>query len=413
MKDVLFLSNGHGEDDIAAKVVDALCKRGGTPGMIDAWAMVGDGAAYRARGLSLVGSGNQLPSNGFATLDWRLMLRDLRAGWLSTYWRQMRAAVGLAARYRLLVAVGDIVPIAAAALAKSPFVFIGAAKSAYYYDRYYDYNGLERLLLRKFCLNVYPRDDLTAIELRKARVPCRYVGNPMMDALDGVGESFGIETGTRKIAMLAGSRSDAETNILDLLNAAGAAARRADRRLAFVFPAHSGLDTGAVVARLPGDPRLQGWSTTFAEPGRADGVVARLAGPLGAEAIIAKRRFADALRGAAAAVGMAGTANEQAIGLGVPLIAVPSAGAQGERYVRMKMKYFGASAISTPRRDDAIAAALMEVLDNAQLRARMIAAGHERMGDPGASVAIARDIEAFLKSGIPPRLGGVGAGRVA
>ena len=56
----------------------------------------------------------------------------------------------------------------------------------------------------------------------------------------------------------------------------------------------------------------------------------RLVAGSGAEAIMAKGALADAARLALAAVGMAGTANEQAVGLGVPLIAVPTRGPMGE-----------------------------------------------------------------------------------
>src|SRR5690606_31672793 len=95
------------------------------------------------------------------------------------------------------------------------------------------------------------------------------------------------------------------------------------------------------------DPLLRGVSTKIT--GADDGVVLRLRLPGGAEAIIAKNRFADVLRLSDVVVGMAGTANEQAIGLGIPLVTAPSRGVQGERFVRMKMQFFGESAVAVPR----------------------------------------------------------------
>src|SRR5690606_13173982 len=122
------------------------------------------------------------------------------------------------------------------------------------------------------------------------------------------------------------------------------------------------------------------------------GVVMRLDHPAGMQALVTKGRFADVLRLSSLVVGMAGTANEQAIGLGIPLVAVPAAGIQGERYVRMKMEYFGGSALYAPRDPDAIAGALAQLLADPGRCARMAAAGRERMGEPGASDAIAAAI---------------------
>jgi uncharacterized protein (TIGR03492 family) len=118
----------------------------------------------------------------------------------------------------------------------------------------------------------------------------------------------------------------------------------------------------------------------------------RLEHPAGMQVLVAKGRFADVLRLSRVVVGMAGTANEQAIGLGIPLVAVPSSGVQGERYVRMKMAYFGEAAVRAPRDPDAIASAVAGLLEDPGRCARMAAAGRERMGLPGASDAIAAAI---------------------
>jgi uncharacterized protein (TIGR03492 family) len=388
MKDLLFASNGHGEDVIAGRVLDRLRAR--RPQLsVEAWPMVGEGAAYTERGIATVGARNRLPSAGFATLDPALMARDLKAGWIGTYWRQAADARRMRGRYRMIVAVGDIVPIGAGVLARTPFVFIGCAKSAYYGPRH-GYTGLEKRLLRRHCVEAYPRDALTAAELARAGVACRYLGNPMMDGLEGAGDRLGIGGGETVIGLLAGTRADAETNMLDLIAAAGAAPRHIPdpARLRFVFAARPEFDPQAFAA----DRRLAGWRVAFAGARDGEGVVMRLEHPAGMRALVAKGRFADVLRLSRVVVGMAGTANEQAIGLGIPLVAVPSSGVQGERYVRMKMEYFGEAAVLAPREPDAIASAVAGLLADPARCARMAAAGRERMGQPGASDAIAAAI---------------------
>jgi uncharacterized protein (TIGR03492 family) len=387
MKDLLFVSNGHGED----VVLD--CIRAVRPELaIDAWPMVGEGSTYEARGVEIVGTRNLLPSAGFATLDRGLMIRDLKAGWIGTHWNQFKDARALRGRYRMLVAVGDIIPISAGILSRTPFMFIGCAKSSYYHPKH-GYMPIEKWLLRRYCMRTFPRDFLTTKELDRAGVPNLYLGNPMMDGLEGTGDRLGIPQDSVVVGMMAGTRADAEGNLLDLLAAAGRVHRYHPEpaRIRFVFAARSQLDPREVITAIIADPRLSEWNVTELS-NQAEGVVVRLAGPAGMEAVIAKGRFADILHMSDVVVGMAGTANEQAIGLGIPLVTAPSSGVQGEQYVRMKMEFFGEAAVAVRRDPDEIARAVVEILGDPERRARMAAAGRARMGEPGASRAIAEEI---------------------
>jgi uncharacterized protein (TIGR03492 family) len=387
MRDLLFLSNGHGEDTIAGRILDeVVAQRQGLS--IDAWPMVGHGAAYRARSVPTLGSPNLLPSSGFATMEWRLMKADLKAGWIATHWNQYRYARQLPGRYRMLVAVGDIIPLVASVLSRTPFAFIGCAKS-YYYNEKYGYTGFEKRLLRRHARAVYPRDSLTAGRLVADGLPVRDLGNPMMDGLEGTGDRLGVPEGATVVGMMAGTREDAEVNFIDLLPAAAAIAARHPEpsRLRIVFALRDAFDAAAMARRIATEQGLEATAK-----GAGDGVVLRAGLPGGAEVLGAKGRFADVLRLSSVVVGMAGTANEQAVGLGIPLVAVPARGIQGRNFVDMKMQYFGESAIAADREPEAIARAVLDILADPARAARMGAAGRERMGGPGASRAIAADI---------------------
>ena len=386
MKDLLFVSNGHGEDVVACKVLD--CIRAERADLaIEAWPMVGEGTAYEARGIPTIGARNLLPSAGFATLDLDLMIRDLKAGWIGTYWRQLIDALRLRGRYRMLVAIGDIVPLAAGTLSRAPFMFIGCAKSSYYGPAH-GYTRLEKWLMRRHCTHTFPRDRLTVAELDRARIPSTYLGNPMMDGLEGTGDRLGVPEDAIVVGMLAGTRADAEANLLDLLAAAGRIRHHQPepQRVRIVFAARSDLDPREVMTMIVADPRLSEWNILELS-NHADDVVLRLAGPGRMEALIAKGRFADVLRMSDVVVGMAGTANEQAIGLGIPLVTAPSAGVQGERYVKMKMEFFGDSAVAVPRDPDAIARAVADILRDPERRARMAASAWASRARAGRSPA--------------------------
>ncbi|MCB1453294.1 MAG: lipid-A-disaccharide synthase-related protein [Rhizobiaceae bacterium] len=397
MIDLGIFSNGHGEDTIACKVLDEL--RAQRPSLsVEVWPMVGEGTVYQSRGEQMVGARNLLPSAGFATISPKLMMDDLLAGWVQTHWRQYTAARALRGRYRMVLAVGDIIPIVAAVAARAPFMFIGCAKS-YYYNPGHAYAAADKHLLRKYCALTFPRDRKTVAELEAGGIETLYLGNPMMDGLEPSGTDLGIGADEVIIGMLAGTRADADGNMLDLIEAAGRAHAHFDRpeRTRFVFAARSGLDAAQIVARVGADGRFGNWRVIAVTEGEgASGVVLRLGDPHGVEVIVAKDAFADVLHASSLVIGMAGTANEQAIGLGIPLITVPSAGVQGDNYVKMKSVYFGDAALNVPREANGIAAAAANLLADPQRRDLMAAAGRERMGEPGASRAIAQSILAGL-----------------
>jgi uncharacterized protein (TIGR03492 family) len=342
-----------------------------------------------------------LPSAGFGGIDYRLLLKDLRNGLIGNHWRQLRMTRRLRKRFDLILAVGDIVPLLAATLIGSPFAFIGCAKSAYSGSRS-AYSWSERWMLRGKCLALYPRDELTARHLAAQGMAVRYLGNPMMDHLEGSGDLHDLPQGQLVIAMLPGSRDDAEDNALDLVRIALDLTQQANRTYAFVMPVHASFDFGKLCSLIESELhgrieiRQLGSSRVMIAPGPENRPTTLL---------IATDMFGAALRRAAAVVGMAGTANEQAIGLGVPLIVVPGRQVQGEKYVRMKMKYFGPAAVLAPCRADRIGAALERILTEPQVRAEMIRAGQVRMGAPGASASIAADLFGLLGMNACGRVG--------
>lgn len=386
---VLFVSNGHGEDAIACRIIDHVRRAAGARITVEAWPMVGPGDAYRANGLPIVGSSNMLPSEGFATLSLALLARDLRAGWIDTHVRQWRAAVELRDRYDLAVAIGDVVPMVAARLARLPFLFVGCAKSAYYGPGW-GYSRLERFLLRRGSVGCFPRDRLTVTELAQAGTACSYVGNPMMDGLESSGKALDVGSGARVIACLPGSRGDSESNAASILRlvALEAAEWHAGDSVEFVFALPRRFQRDRMIEETR---RVAGATWDFSAGGvDDDDWFAQLGASIRARFV--RHRFADVLHSATAAIGLAGTANEQAIGLGVPVVTFATGGSQGHAYLRMKMRYFGESVIEVDSDPRELRVALERMMNDAALRESMVTAGRERMGAPGASKAIARHL---------------------
>jgi uncharacterized protein (TIGR03492 family) len=399
MASLLVLSNGCGEDTIAGRIIDRLRESHIPDAAIHAWPMVGDGDALRTRGLTLVGISNRLPSAGFATLSARWMWRDLRAGWLAVHAAQIRAARAMRHRYAAALVVGDVVPMAAAVLADLPFVFVGCAKSAYY-GRKYAYSRLELRWLRRHARHVFPRDGLTARSLTGQGIPARDAGNPMMDDLAPEGPIPGVADDGLVLGALPGSRWDAADNVSTLMTVAEV--------LAGLVPSPRTTHVVCAVARAPKPEEAQRWQTTAHSAGwEADRTREYSSLPEaawcwrhhgGLRFHVVSGRFAAVLHRARVVIGLAGTANEQAVGLGKPLVTFPTTGVFDDAYLRMKMRFFGESALAVPRDPAQVGRAVVTILADPALAARMGAAGQARMGSPGASAAIAAAVIDSLPS---------------
>jgi len=103
--------------------------------------------------------------------------------------------------------------------------------------------------------------------------------------------------------------------------------------------------------------------------------------------------FGDLVRKADVVIGQAGTAVEQAAGLGKPVITFPGRGSQVPlRFLRGQQQMLGEAIMIVERHPDRVAEAVLKVLTDRNLKERMAAAGRQRMGPPGALRIIAHRI---------------------
>jgi uncharacterized protein (TIGR03492 family) len=132
----------------------------------------------------------------------------------------------------------------------------------------------------------------------------------------------------------------------------------------------------------------------------ADGVVA-----LGDARVHFTTAFADALLRASVVVGLAGTANEQAAGLGRPVVTFPGPGAQfGPAFLAMQHRLLGDAVMPTRTWQEA-AEAVLRLLGDGDERARRGAIGRARMGPPGGTQRIAAALLEMLRETAAPQTG--------
>ncbi|MFS8573407.1 MAG: hypothetical protein LOD85_10380, partial [Clostridia bacterium] len=126
---LLFLSNGHGEDLIAAMIASRLVEI--EPKVrVEAYPLVGEGGTYRRMGFPVTGVQRAMPTGGFILKRPANLWKDLRAGLLSLTRSQIADLKRQRDRFDGVVAVGDVYPLLLAGrYLKKPTVFVATAKS--------------------------------------------------------------------------------------------------------------------------------------------------------------------------------------------------------------------------------------------------------------------------------------------
>ncbi|MCD6406830.1 lipid-A-disaccharide synthase, partial [Candidatus Aerophobetes bacterium] len=115
---------------------------------------------------------------------------------------------------------------------------------------------------------------------------------------------------------------------------------------------------------------------------------------------VVRGRFGDVVNLSKVIIGTAGMANEQAVGLGKPVVAFPGKGPQiTEKFLRIQRKLLGGCVFIVKRDSEAIAEKVFSLLQDFELLKKVARIGKERMGEPGAAERIARLIGERLTGG--------------
>lgn len=375
---VLIVSNGHGEDLLGVLFATALQRQDNSL-HVDAFPVVGDGGAYRGADIGVVGIQKAMPSGGFLRQGIKPLLADIRAGFIQLTRRQIRWLRQHSDAYTWVVAMGDIYPLwLCGRYVKRPFVFFPTAKSDYIRP----HNKLEISWMKRWPLAVFTRDQITAESLQHHGIQATYHGNMMMDALQKSEKP--LPGDGRFIAILPGSREEAYNNAKLLLQAV----QRLSPSYSYAVALAGELDA----YRFGQKVRYGGWTWQAADEDSKQEI--GLQGTLHWQertVFLYKGRFADILHKADAVLGMAGTANEQAVGLGKPVITCAGEGPQfTAAFVTAQRKLLGESVLVTQSAPDALAEGVQRVFRDPELYERMAAVGTERMGETGAANRLAR-----------------------
>ncbi|MCP9772977.1 lipid-A-disaccharide synthase-related protein [Synechococcus sp. Tobar12-5m-g] len=404
---LLVLSNGHGEDLIALRVIRALRLR--QPRLaVAVLPLVGEGLGFceaETNGeLERIGPRRELPSGGFSNQSLTGLLGDLSAGLPLISWQQLRIVRRWGRRGLPVLAIGDLLPLLLAWASGAPYGFIGTPKSDYTWrsgpgrdrvaDGYHRCKGSEwdpwewLLMRQRRCRLVAVRDALTARGLRRHGVRALAPGNPMMDGLDALPLPAALAH-RRRLVLLCGSRMpEALTNLRRLLEALHTLRPRGEP-LVVLCPTGSRPTAGQL------EPLLRAKHFTPATP--PEGCGATSAWQRGSLSLLigngAFRRWA-----AWGEVGLAtaGTATEQLVGLGIPALSLPGPGPQFKAgFARRQSRLLGGAVRVCPA-PEALAAALGDLLANRSECGALARIGRRRMGAAGGSERLAALLEKDL-----------------
>ena len=398
-KPVLLLSNGHGEDLSGARIAQALMARGVA---VEALPLVGHGRPYRQAGVPVVGRTQECSTGGLGYTSLRSQLREIREGQWTYLLARLLGLRRQRRRYGLVVAVGDVLPVIGAWWSRLPAVVYLVAYSSHYEGRLRLPWPCGWLLRCQRLKRIWSRDALTAADLsRQLGREVAFMGNPFMDGLERAQAHEQQEASTgQTLALLPGSRlPEAQHNLGLMLEVLAQLPEdlQQSSRLRLRAALISGLTAGEIAALAgPG-----GWQLDPTER-----VLQR--GPLQLE--LGWGQFEAILRSADLVLASAGTASEQAVGLGKPVVQVCGKGPQfTPSFAEAQRRLLGpgvscamghaASPASWKATAELIAAQLARLADPEQgprWQQHLAALGNERIGAGGGSEPMAAAIMELL-----------------
>ncbi|MEQ8224329.1 MAG: lipid-A-disaccharide synthase-related protein [Candidatus Eremiobacterota bacterium] len=377
---ILFISNGYGEDSVAALLIEELRKRKVVN--IKVLPLVGIGEIFDFPDVEILGPRVNLPSGGLINNNLSALIKDIKAGLLTLTLKQID--ILRKSSFDLIICVGDRYPVILAGLfTSSPLIFVAIAQSVYGSG----YSLFEKLLMKGRVNMVFPRDAETDMALNKWGISSRFLGNPMMDTFPVLPCNIDIPASAGVITILPGSRSEIWYNTKISLSVC----RRIyslNRDIIFLMA----LSQRVLLEEFYAYISKEGWNVS------EDKDVTHLVHSDGTEVKMSQKYFGYMINRADAVLGQGGTANEQAAGLGKPVVTFWSPERQVRpSFMKHQKSLLGDSLIIVSPEPEIIAEKLLELLKNPVKAHELGQIGSARMGGRGGGNKIVDYIIEFAE----------------
>ncbi len=398
-KDVLVLSNGHGEDLIALRILEALHLK--EPDLnLEVLPLVGEGKAFDSAVLEnwliKIGPSLRLPSGGFSNQSLKGLFADIFAGLFYFAFKHWRYARKQALKGKVILAVGDCLPLFFAWSSGGLYAFVGTPKSDYTWttfskyslsDNYHRIKGSEWdpwewvMMSSSRCKFVGVRDKLTARGLQRKSINACAPGNPMMDGFIRMDCPDNLKR-FRRLLLLCGSRMpEAIKNFRRLMIAA------------LQIKSQTPL---VILVAIGSEPTLSDIEQVLKELGFSPEIA--MENHLAANScwrnssfivFIGIGKFAEWATFAEIGLANAGTATEQLVGLGIPCVSLPGEGPQFKKSFAIRQSRLLGGSVIPCENPIYLAQYVESLLSNESLRKQLSYKGIKRMGNRGGSAALA------------------------
>ena len=403
---LLVISNGHGEDLIALRVLEALHQL--FPDIqAEVMPLVGKGNCFNkaivAGWLKKIGPTSIMPSGGFSNQSLSALIDDISSGLIYKTLKQWWFLRNQSRRNKSILAIGDLFPLFLAWSSGSNFAFVGTPKSDYawksspgwfFSDFYHQIKGSEWdpwewwLMKSRNCAFVAMRDKLTARGLKKRGINAFSPGNPMMDNFQKNSVPLFLKT-YRRVLLLCGSRNrEALNNFTELLKATDLIKHK---------------ESIAILVATGKEPRINDLEISLVKLGYKEMSLDNKNFEAGScfykgskFVFLGPNKFHSWAPWAEIGLANAGTATEQLVGLGIPALSLPGKGPQfKEKFAQRQSRLLGGAVISC-QSPEILSQRLDFLLRERSFCKHLGNIGKSRMGPAGGGKNIALLINKFL-----------------
>ncbi len=369
-RDLYIFVNGHGENEIALSIIKRLKSY-----EVSAFPFVGDGKIFKKNGIKVLFEGRNFPSGGLLLREGPSVLyKDLKMGFFSDFIYMLKTIKMYSKDKFVSLVVGDFYPLIIVYLflgRKS--LFILSSKSV----RIKNLTRIELFFLKYMADKVFVRDISTKKFLIKRGIDAFYMGNPIVGGLESIKGSAIFEKRNRMgILFLPGSREDMYINITYML------------KIVEKIIDMGRIDSFKPIFHLSSSAKIESLSRylpdawEFQEEG-GDLIGKYIHKIKGTEVSIYKGIFSEALNFSQIVIGLSGTANEQSVAFGRPVIAfsIPGTHATHKRFTKRQAPLLGENLIYFSTFDPySIAKKVLELVSDRKYLKFLSVKGKETVG---------------------------------
>ncbi|MGL4366794.1 MAG: hypothetical protein ACRCTQ_00705 [Brevinemataceae bacterium] len=341
--------------------------------------LVSSGKWYQEEKFPVFFAGGVTPSGGFPTKSLKGFLLDAESGAFAKPFC-LSKKVKEWAKYSLCltIVVGDVflMMTSAGELKKKhiPLVFIPTAKSDYIRPHF----RIEKMWIRKYANLVYTRDQITCDDFVNSGINAYYEGNLIQDLVNPQAEH--IESNIPIVALFPGSRQEAAKNLKKIMTLVN----QIEQPVHWALVKADSININEFTEILKED----GW---FEGSFQSDVFIFN---KQERQLVIYPNRLFDAVAVSCYfAISLAGTAGEQVVGLGKPVIGFCGTGPQSTHWRMLdNEKLLGDAFLYERKFPQGVVTKIYYLLNRSYEVKRLGRIGLDRMGQTGATKKIAQKI---------------------